>query len=76
MILGLHIVIGILLIILIIRHFLDYRELRKEKNLNTDLLLNLYAYNIFYGDLDNLKIQKARSAFHDLVIEEQKKYEK
>lgn len=72
MILALHIVIGILLGVLIIRHFLDYSELKREKDLNTNLLLNLYAYNMFYGDLDSLMLQKARSALQDLVTKEVK----
>lgn len=72
MILALHIVIGVLLGVLIIRHFLDYSELKREKDLNTNLLLNLYAYNMFYGDLDSLMLQKARNALQDLVTKEAK----
>ena len=72
MILALHIVIGILLGVLIIRYFLDYSDLKREKDLNTNLLLNLYAYKMFNGDLDSLMLQKARSALQDLVTKEVK----
>ena len=65
--LALHIVVGLLMILLIIRHFLDYRELKKEEDTNLDLLFTLYAYKMFYGDMDEIKIQKARNRFQETI---------
>ena len=73
--LALHIVVGLLMILLIIRHFLDYRELKKEEDTNLDLLFTLYAYKMFYGDMDELKIQKARNRFQEMIRKGQEQSE-
>ena len=64
MILALRITVGILLVLLTIRYFLDYRELRKA---NADLLFTLFAYQMFYGDMDESKVKMARKSFHEML---------
>ena len=71
MMIALHIVVGVLIVLLMILHYLDYRELKKEQAMNTDILFTLFAYRIFYGDMDEAKIQKAHDALQEMIRKEQ-----
>lgn len=67
MILALRITVGILLVLLTIRYFLDYREFKELRKANGDLLFTLFAYQMFYGDMDESKVKMARKSFHEML---------